>query len=60
MNEQRKALVRYRLEQADESLRSAQLLLDADLPRPSINRCYYAMFYSILALLAVERRFARP
>jgi hypothetical protein len=51
MNERGEALIRYRLEQADESLESAQLLLDNGKCRPSVSRSYYAMFYSVLALL---------
>jgi uncharacterized protein (UPF0332 family) len=49
-----KALVRYRIEQAEESLESAQLLLDNGKPRSSVNRSYYAMFYAVLALLAAR------
>jgi len=37
------ALVRYRLEQADESLQAASILIEKKLLRPSINRSYYAM-----------------
>jgi uncharacterized protein (UPF0332 family) len=51
MTEEMRELIRYRLEQADESLESAQLLLDHNKTRPSLNRSYYAMFYAILALL---------
>ena len=54
MNDKRETLIRYRLEQADESLESAQLLLDNRKYRPSVSRSYYAMFYSILALLVKE------
>ena len=52
MKEEQKALVLYRLEQAQESLESAELLLEHDKLRPSVNRSYYAMFYAVLALLA--------
>ena len=52
MTENIKALVAYRLEQADESLEAAVILLDKGLIRPSVNRAYYAMFYAVLALLA--------
>jgi uncharacterized protein (UPF0332 family) len=48
---ERKALIEYRLEQADESLDSAQLLLDHKKYRPSVSRAYYAMFYAVQALL---------
>lgn len=50
-----KALVSYRLEQAQESLDAAQVLLDQKLSRPSVNRSYYAMFYAVLALLASRK-----
>jgi len=46
------ALVHYRLEQAQEALRDAQLLLGEGSPRAAVNRSYYAMFYAVLALLA--------
>jgi len=51
-----KALVDYRLEQADESLEAARILLGQDLTRPSVNRSYYAMFYAVLALLAARKQ----
>lgn len=54
VNEERKALIRYRLEQADEAVRCARMMLDHGMPRPSVNRSYYAMFYGVLALLAAE------
>jgi uncharacterized protein (UPF0332 family) len=54
MNNKGETLIRYRLEQADESLESAQLLLDNGKYRPSISRSYYAMFYAVLALLVKE------
>jgi uncharacterized protein (UPF0332 family) len=52
MTENIKALVNYRLEQAEECLEAARTLLDKMLIRPSVNRAYYAMFYAVLALLA--------
>ena len=51
-----KALVAYRLEQARESLEASTTLLKQDILRSSVNRSYYAMFYGILALLALEKR----
>jgi uncharacterized protein (UPF0332 family) len=45
-------LIKHRLEQAEESLKDAEVLLDGDRsPRSIINRSYYAMFYAVLALL---------
>ena len=46
------ALVRYRLEQADEALRAARLLCEAKMFRQAAGRAYYATFYAVLALLA--------
>jgi len=54
MSDTRETLIRYRLEQADESLESAQILLESKKLRPSISRSYYAMFYAVLALLVKE------
>lgn len=54
MNENLKALIQYRLEQADESLEAAKLLHEHQKYRPAASRAYYAMFYAVLALLAVR------
>jgi uncharacterized protein (UPF0332 family) len=56
MTENIKALVAYRIEQADESIEAARILLDKKLVRPSVNRAYYAMFYAVLALLASSKK----
>lgn len=50
------ALVSYRLQQADESLAAARVLVEKGLVRPSVNRSYYAMLYSVLALLTTRKR----
>ena len=50
------ALVTYRLEQAGESLNAVWVLLEKRLDRPAVNRAYYAMFYSVLALLATRKQ----
>jgi len=48
----KKSLMCHRLGQADESLSEARVLLDANASLRSVcNRLYYAMFYSVLALL---------
>ncbi len=49
------ALVRYRLDQADEALAAARLNLTTGLQRSAVNRAYYAMFYGVLALLATRQ-----
>ncbi|HYH46720.1 MAG TPA: HEPN domain-containing protein [Thermoanaerobaculia bacterium] len=53
--EQLRALVGYRLEQAVETLREADLLLAQSGWRGAQNRAYYAMFYAVLALLATRQ-----
>ena len=51
----RSDLARFRIQQAEESLDEAELLYrSGKSPRSVINRVYYAMFYSILALLIFE------
>ena len=47
-----RALIQYRLEQADEALAVAELSLTNGLHRSTVNRAYYSMFYGVLALLA--------
>jgi uncharacterized protein (UPF0332 family) len=53
--EQLRALVQYRLEQAVETLREANLLLDQNAWRGAQNRAYYAMFYAVHSLLATRQ-----
>jgi len=60
VTEELRDLVLYRLEQANESLEAAEILLQQEKSRPSVNRSYYAMFYAILALGAIrESRFSK-
>ncbi len=49
------ALVQYRLEQADDAVRAGHVLLDQELHRDAVNRAYYGMFYSVLALLVTKQ-----
>ena len=49
------ALIRYRLEQADEALAAARLTFTNGLQRSAVHRAYCAMFYAVLALLAARR-----
>lgn len=50
------ALVNFRIEQAESSVRAATLLENEGAMREVIHLSYYAMFYAVLALLAVEQR----
>ncbi|MDR4504081.1 MAG: HEPN domain-containing protein [Candidatus Scalindua sp.] len=46
------ALLQYRLKEAEESLKEAEVLLRGGMSmRAVMNRMYYAMFYALLALL---------
>lgn len=49
--ERYQALMRLRLEQAEETLNDAKTLLDLGRLRGTINRAYYAMFYAVQALM---------
>jgi uncharacterized protein (UPF0332 family) len=51
----REVLYRYRMNQAEETLADAQRMIEEDLtPRSIVNRSYYSMFYSLLALFVHE------
>jgi len=53
--EDRENLILYRLEQAEETIIDVKLLIDNHRFRSAVNRIYYGMFYSLLALgLAYE------
>jgi uncharacterized protein (UPF0332 family) len=50
-----KALVQYRLDEAGEALTDAELLRDAGRYRGAANRLYYAAFYPATAALLTKR-----
>ena len=48
-------LIRHRIQEAEETIEDVKLLIDNDRLRAAVNRIYYGMFYSLLALgLAYE------
>lgn len=53
--EESPALISYRLERASESLRAAKIMFDNGMLTFSMNRVYYAMFYSVQALLVSRK-----
>ena len=54
-NENRESFALYRLEKAKETLKSAQILCEEVKDYTSANnRAYYAIFYAIRAVLALE------
>ena len=50
-----KSLMEYRLEQAREAVRDAELLLGDNRYRATANRLYYACFYAAVAVLLTRR-----
>ena len=46
----------YRMENALETLDTAKLCLDNKKYKDTINRCYYAAFYAVKAVLALEQK----
>ena len=54
MTPEEQALVRYRLERANEALDEARLLFEAGHLRTYVNRLYYACFYAVSALLLTQ------
>ena len=56
MDERRRDLCQYRIEQARESLRASKIMLDNKMVKDSINRSYYSAFYAMKAILALEEK----
>lgn len=54
MTDKQKALSLYRVSQAEETIKSAQLCIDNHLFKDAINRSYYAAFYAVKAVLALS------
>ena len=54
MDNRRADLSKYRRAQAEESLQAAKYCYEKKLYRDSLNRSYYAAFYSVKAVLALE------
>lgn len=56
MDERRWDLCKYRIEQARESLKASEIMLDNNMLKDSINRSYYAVFYAMKAILAIDEK----
>ncbi|MCH4166912.1 MAG: HEPN domain-containing protein [Megasphaera sp.] len=54
MPDNRKTLMQYRLDNAQEKIRAAALLYEQGSYKDSINRSYYAMFAAMRAILALD------
>lgn len=44
----------YRMQNAKDTLNAANICLEQKLYKDTINRCYYAAFYAVKAVLALE------
>lgn len=54
MDDRRKDLASYRLNQSKDSLKVAEMCFENGILKDAINRSYYAAFYAIKAVLALE------
>lgn len=54
LDERRVDLCKYRLKNSEDSFMVAEACLEKGLYKDAINRSYYAAFYAIKALLALE------
>lgn len=50
-----RSLIVYRIKRANKSLQEADNLFKAEFYEASVNRLYYACFYSVTALLITEK-----
>ena len=46
----RNEIIKYRLEQAEDTIRDVDLLISYDRLPAAVNRIYYGIFYALLAL----------
>lgn len=56
MDNEKKALAEYRLEQANTCIKSASVLVDAEDYKGAANRAYYAIFHCMRSILALDGR----
>lgn len=54
MDDERKALAEYRLEQAEICMNSARVLTEAGDYKGAANRSYYAVFHCMRSILALD------
>jgi len=53
-NENRVALMQLRLEQANQSLKAADVLLKSEAYKDAANRSYYSIFHAMRAVLVLD------
>ena len=52
--EEIQALMSYRMQRSEESLRAAEIMLRSQMFAFAMNRIYYAMFYAVQGVLALK------
>jgi hypothetical protein len=52
--EDSEALIPYRMQRAEESLRAAEIMYEKDMLSFAMNRIYYSMFYAVQAALILK------
>lgn len=55
MDDKIKSLAKYRIEKAEDDLKSAKLLLTNNFYSQSLNRSYYSIFHAVRALLTFDK-----
>lgn len=55
MDDKIRSLAKYRIEKAEDDLKSAKLLHTNSFYSQSLNRSYYSIFHSVRALLAFDK-----
>jgi Uncharacterized conserved protein related to C-terminal domain of eukaryotic chaperone, SACSIN len=56
LDERKWDLCKYRMQQARESLNASKIMLQNEMIKDAINRSYYAVFYALKAVLAIEEK----
>ncbi len=56
LDERKWDLCKYRMQQARESLNASKIMMQNEMIKDAINRSYYAVFYALKAVLAIEEK----
>ena len=56
LDNRREDLSRYRMNTAEETMDAAQICMDGKHYKDAVNRSYYAAFYAVKAVLALEEK----
>lgn len=56
LDNRREDLSRYRMDTAEETMDAAKICMDGKHYKDAVNRSYYAAFYAVKAVLALEEK----